>query len=167
MMTVTFGGVLLYALKSACISGVLCGYYWVFLRNRSFHRYNRIFLLSTAVLAVALPLIPLPRLFLWTGMEEAPALAGALHSIVPGDWMEGSADGRTIAVVKGGWEWAKWIGWGYGAIAVGLMLVFLRHLVHIVRLHLKYRPVKKEGFALFMTKEPGTPFSFLRAIFWH
>jgi len=166
-MTVTFGSVLLYALKSACISAVLCGYYWLFLRNRAFHRYNRIFLLSTAVLAVALPLVPLPRLFIWTGMEEAPVLSGALHSIVPGDWIEGSADARGLTVGKGGWEWTKWIAWGYVAIAAGLTLGFFRQLVYIVRLHRKYTPVQKEEFTLFMTKEPGTPFSFLRAIFWH
>ena len=167
MMTFTFGGLLVYALKSACISAVLFGYYWVFLRNRPFHRYNRIFLLSTAVLAVGLPLIPLPRFFQWTGMEEAPVLAGALHAIVPGGWMEGSGNVGEIAIVKGGWEWAKWIAWGYGAIAAGLILVFFRQIVYIVSLRRKYSPVKKEGFSLFMTKEPGAPFSFLRAIFWH
>lgn len=165
-MTISVGGVLLYALKSGCVSGVLMGYYWLFLRDRSFHQYNRVFLLGTVLLAVALPLAPLPDLFSWNGMEEAPVLSGALHGIVAGDWKEAGSGGHG-AFVKGGLDWREGVMWIYGLVVVGLGTVFLRQLVYVARLRWRYPRVRKPGLDLFMTREPGTPFSFLRTIFWN
>jgi hypothetical protein len=48
---------LIYAAKTILISGLLYGYYWIFLRNKAFHRYNRIYLLSLVVIMLLLPLL--------------------------------------------------------------------------------------------------------------
>lgn len=167
MMTLSASGVLLYVLKSGCVSGLLLGYYWLFLRNRPFHQYNRAYLLVTVLLAVTMPLVPLPGLSFWTGVDVAPVLPGAWHGIVPGDWKEDAGGGGHIAVMAAGLRWREWIMWIYGLAVAGLAGVFFRQLVYVVRLRRRYPRVRKQGFDLFMTREPEAPFSFLKTIFWN
>ena len=47
--------VLIYIIKTIIISGLLFGYYGLFLRNRFFHGFNRFFLLSIPVISLLLP----------------------------------------------------------------------------------------------------------------
>ena len=46
-----------YLLKVTICSGILLGYYWLFLRNKIFHSYNRFYLLAVIILALSVPLI--------------------------------------------------------------------------------------------------------------
>ena len=46
-----------YLLKVVICSGILLGYYWLFLRNKIFHSYNRFYLLAAIALSLSLPLI--------------------------------------------------------------------------------------------------------------
>jgi len=155
----------LYAVKGLAISGVLFGYYWLFLRNRVFHRWNRGFLLGTVLLAVVMPLVPLPGFFSWAG--EAPGLRGAVHAVVPGN---GGDDARVWAGViapAAGIDWSARLAWAYWAVSGLLGFAFLRELRFILRLYKRY-PRERRGDVLFLlTQEPGTPFSFLKTIFWH
>ncbi len=50
---------LIYLVKTVLISGLLFGYYWLFLRNRFFHGFNRLFLLTIPALALTLPVLHL------------------------------------------------------------------------------------------------------------
>jgi N-acetylmuramoyl-L-alanine amidase len=155
----------LVLLKSGAISAVLFGYYWLFLRNRRFHQWNRGFLLATVLLAVVMPLMPLPALFVWSA--EAPGWRSVLHTVVPGNWKEGLGAGAPAFVAAGGMDWSGWIYWGYGLVAAWLGFVFLRELGFITRLYRRY-PRERMGDILFLqTREPGTPFSFLKMIFWN
>src|SRR5437868_12208128 len=52
MLSVTW-----YLLKVIICSGILLGFYWLLLRNKIFHQYNRFYLLSAVVLSLGLPLI--------------------------------------------------------------------------------------------------------------
>ena len=53
---------LLYLGKVMLCSGILLGYYWLFLRNKRFHHYNRFFLQATLLLSVVLPFFRIPVL---------------------------------------------------------------------------------------------------------
>ena len=46
-----------YIVKSVLVSGVLTAYYLIALRNRRFHGYNRVYLLSVLVVSLLLPLV--------------------------------------------------------------------------------------------------------------
>ena len=48
--------ILLYVLKSIFISGLFLGYYWIALRNKSFHSYNRFYLLFGLAGSFIIPL---------------------------------------------------------------------------------------------------------------
>ncbi|GGB17970.1 M56/M15 family metallopeptidase [Puia dinghuensis] len=166
MMSLSIGGALVYALKSVCISAVLFGYYWLLLRNRCFHGYNRVYLLLTVLLAVVMPLVPLPGLAFWSGPEETPVWSGVMHAIVAGDWKEvtGGAGHHVSAGVVDG---QLWVLGGYALVMVVLGGIFLRQLVFILRSYRKYPRERWGDCVLLLTREPGTPFSFLKVIFWN
>lgn len=54
---------LIYSCKLVLITGLLYGYYWFFLRNRYFHRYNRHFLLMAAIVGSITPFLAIPMHF--------------------------------------------------------------------------------------------------------
>jgi len=155
------GAVAFYTMKGLAIMAVLFGYYWLFLRNSAFHRWNRGFLLSTVLVAVAAPLVQLPGFFALSGETR-----GVLHTVVPGSWVEGYGSGGPSAG-GGGIDWSGLIGWGYGLVACRLGLVFLRELDFIMRLYKRYPRERRWDVLFLLTREPGTPFSFLKTIFWH
>src|ERR1044072_3177942 len=53
---------LLYLGKVMLCSGILLGYYWLFLRNKRFHHYNRFYLQVTLLISVVLPFLRIPVL---------------------------------------------------------------------------------------------------------
>ena len=49
-----------YFIKMAICSAILTGYYYVALRNKRFHRWNRFYLLSSVVFSLAVPFLRIP-----------------------------------------------------------------------------------------------------------
>ncbi len=46
-----------YFLQVILCSAIMMGYYWMALRNKKFHQYNRFYLLTVALLSWTVPLI--------------------------------------------------------------------------------------------------------------
>ncbi|HXB34112.1 MAG TPA: N-acetylmuramoyl-L-alanine amidase [Puia sp.] len=158
----------LYLAKVVLVSALLFSYYRLFLRDRLFHQYNRYYLLAATLASLILPLIRLPLPDALPLIGQTPVLSLALHAIVPGNWNEPPA-GAAIAggVTPSGWsvEWGLIIGY---AAAIGVLLgAFGRQLWQIRRLAGKYPHERLGRIDLFMTREPGTPFSFLNHLFWN
>jgi len=154
----------LYLLKVSCLSGLLLGYYRLFLHNKGFHSFNRYYLLGAALGSLVLPLIPVPVMF--TG-EQTLAFSTTLHKISPGIWNE-----RTTAITASQsspvWHtWETWMTVAYILIAGYLGRAFLRQLRYIRQLPGKYPREKMGEIDLFLTREPGTPFSFFKSVFWN
>jgi N-acetylmuramoyl-L-alanine amidase len=156
-----------YGVKMILISGLLYGYYRLFLRDRLFHQYNRYYLLGIPVASLVLPWIPLPEGYFFPLITHSPALSGVLHTITTGDWNE-----QAGAAGHGGlsrpWLSGQGLIAGIYLLAMGLLLyTFLRQLWYIRRLPGKYPGEKMGRIVFFMTREPGTPFSFLNRLFWN
>jgi TonB family protein len=154
---------LIYIIKTVFISGLLLGYYWLFLRHRVFHGFNRFYLLYIPVISFLLP---------------------ALQFRLPEFW--GHADGgspiRLLGVGRGQLEEAVTI-YANRNTGTGFTLEFLLGFLFLVvltflsiRLYnmLRYllRLGKDKPFLqlpearVFFVTEKGTPFSFFRSIFW-
>jgi N-acetylmuramoyl-L-alanine amidase len=165
--SLTMTGLLIYLLKVSLISGLLFAYYRLFLRDRMFHQYNRLFLLAATLLSVALPFIPLPSVYSLTGIVHAPTLAGALHAITPGDWHEAESPAHVAG------SYSRWVGWqgiaglGYVVVSCGFLFTFFRQIRYVHRLPGKYPREKIGDIHFYLTTEPGTPFSFLNRLFWN
>jgi N-acetylmuramoyl-L-alanine amidase len=158
--------VALYLAKVILISTLLFGYYRLFLRNRRFHQYNRYYLLGSTLVALILPLVHV-ELRVLPLIEGTPAISNALYGIVEGQW--GEYPEMTGPLVTGS-SWGV-VGVAFAAIYVAAILVllglFVRQLWHIRGLPKKYPREKFGRIDLFMTREPGTPFSFLNRLFWN
>jgi N-acetylmuramoyl-L-alanine amidase len=158
---------LVYLIKVTVISGLLYGYYRLFLRNRFFHQYNRYFLLGITLISLVLPLISLPAGYIFPLTAHNPVLSVALHAITPASWNEPAE-----AAGRGGLSQYRLSGQGLFPgiylLTVGVLLyVFFRQLWYIRRLPRKYPRENMGRIAFFMTREPGTPFSFLNRLFWN
>jgi N-acetylmuramoyl-L-alanine amidase len=150
-----------YLIKTVLISGALFGYYWIFLRNRIFHGFNRLFLLSIPVLSLSLP---------------------ALQLHIP-EWWKQTKTGNPIHILtvgQGKFEEAFTIypnqhtglSWGIlmvlASITVSMFLLirFFKTVQYINRLRKNNPSLQLTRATLYFVSEKGTPFSFFRSIFW-
>src|SRR5438045_6937652 len=80
----------IYFVKVIICSGILFGYYWLMLRNKIFHQYNRFYLLATLVLSLALPLV---EINIWPGQgTPAPAAIKILQAVSSKGYLDAFAN---------------------------------------------------------------------------
>ena len=141
-----------YLIRSVLVSGLLTGYYLLALRGRRMHGFNRCYLLLSVLLAVVLPLVRV-RWNLWPAADGG-TVGRALTGVNP---------------VAAGGGWVSWwlLGLGSCLLVSGVMLlVSIGKIRDIYRLKRASRCTPMDGYELVETEAPGTPFSFLRNLFW-
>jgi TonB-dependent SusC/RagA subfamily outer membrane receptor len=158
--------ILFYLIQVIICSGLLYGYYHLFLRNNKFHTYNRFYLLAATVASILIPFINIP-LYFNQANEKTSVLYQTLTVI-------SAADPESVAFAPNQdmnytsfftWENLLWA--FYILIAV---LVFTRFLVALFKINylLRNNNVEKlDSIRFINTQEPGTPFSFFRWLFWN
>lgn len=150
-----------YFLQVILCSGIMMGYYWLVLRNKRFHHYNRFYLLAIALLAWLVPLIKIQ--WQYQTVSEDPTVVQLLAVV---------ADSNTrieAAVTRSGFRWSwEMAAWGvYLTVAVVLLGAMVIAFVRLYQL-LKAHSCKNVGEVyLILTQAKGTPFSFFRYIFWN
>lgn len=155
---------LIYALKVAACAGILTAYYWMLLRNKKFHQYNRFYILLVFFLSLFVPFLQIP-VFDNTGATNT-SLITTLQTISVNEFEETA----TIYFAKqNSWHWLTMWNVVYAVYALGCLsfcYLFLKALVYIYRISKKY-PSKAIGdIQLYQTNEPAAPFSFFKKIFW-
>ena len=154
----------IFLIKFVLTSGLLTGYYWVFLRNRFFHQYNRFFLLGIPVFSLILPFlhISLP------GLQNAPAVAAAtrLLRVSDGNWE------REVIITPGHSYLQLLLASGfsllivYMAISAILFVLFLNSLRYIRRITRQHEYQLLNRVKFYETDEKAAPFSFFNRVFW-
>ncbi len=143
-----------YLLKMILASAILTGYYWLALRNKGFHRYNRFYLLSALGLSFAAPFLAMPWLTL--PCPAIPFMGGLLPWIgrakAPGPEKHLPAEGFLLAA-------------GITVSAL-LLLILVYRIVRIVDLIGRHDISRREGYYWIETAHPQAPFSFFRFLFW-
>ncbi|MGN6539559.1 MAG: hypothetical protein ACTHKY_02000, partial [Ginsengibacter sp.] len=71
-----------YLLKVTICSGILCGYYFLALRNKVFHRWNRFYLLAAVVISLLAPII---KIDIFQKNEDQGTVVQMLQTISYGD----------------------------------------------------------------------------------
>jgi N-acetylmuramoyl-L-alanine amidase len=156
---------LLYLAKVMLCSGILLGYYWLFLRNKGFHQYNRFFLLGALTLSMVLPFFRIG-----ISMPSENAVNQAVYQtleVLTVNYGETEAPANTAPLA---WRLATpenllYLVYIPGALTMLVLLV--RSLLYIRRISRKYPYEMVSGLKLYSTREPGAPFSFFRSIFWN
>lgn len=151
-----------YLLKAAACSGILFLYYYVFLRNRRFHRWNRAFLLASVVLSL---LLPLCRFTVERDPVERPNPAIRVLDVVQSadDYVEEMSLNEGPAITA-----AQVLSYAYIAVSAALLFVLVLSLVRLYLLTRKHRAEPLHGIRILHASDvKGTPFSFFHYIFWN
>jgi N-acetylmuramoyl-L-alanine amidase len=155
--------VLIYLVKTIVISGLLCGYYALFLRNRPYHRFNRLYLISIPVFSLLLPLfhINLPGFWNYTSVGSPIRLLGVGQGHLE-EAVTIYANRNAVNILP--WQLIA------ALITLGMSGYLFVRFVQTIRYLLNLRKhkitVKLPEATIYFVSEKGTPFSFFKSIFW-
>ncbi len=150
-----------YMLKVMICSGILLGYYWLFLRNKVFHQYNRFYLLAALLLSLLLPLL---KIDFWQQDAQSGQVIRVLQAVSAGDEYMSN---MVVTAQSGNWSSQDIYTLIYWLVSIVFFLVMLRTLFLIWTL-LKRHPVQLiDDVSFINTNNSSTPFSFLKFIFWN
>ena len=144
-----------YLLKVILVSGILSGYYWVSLRNKKFHYYNRFYLTGTLLLSLTLPLLNLQ----W--FSFAPAPSSPVHQVAQLIYFAPHNEAPSPFL-----EWDQLLAIGCSLISGILVLLFLMGIIKLFHIKSKGRVTPMEQFDFIETSLEEAPFSFFRNLFW-
>ncbi|MBL0133896.1 MAG: M56 family metallopeptidase [Chitinophagaceae bacterium] len=153
-------------IKLLASSGILFAYYWLFLRNRKFHRYNRFYLLGAVLISMVLPFLKID-IFL---SPTAPANKVILDTL---EVITVNAGEEEVVLADAGTSWLDWFNSTnimlsfYIIGAIVFLSLLIRSILYIRKIQHNYPVEKIEDLKFYNTAEPGTPFSFFRSIFWN
>ncbi|HMI79604.1 MAG TPA: M56 family metallopeptidase, partial [Ferruginibacter sp.] len=151
-----------YILKVIICSGILFGYYWLFLRNKIFHQYNRFYLLTALALSLSLPMLKIDFWQQYTPRQSQ--VIKALQVVSAGDDYMNNV---MITANDNSWNMRQLYTIMYWAVSLVFLLVLIRTLF-VIRSLLKKYPVQLiDKFSFVNTDDKSTPFSFLKYIFWN
>ncbi|MGA0556234.1 TonB family protein [Larkinella sp. VNQ87] len=137
-----------YMLKANLFLALFYGCYWLWLRKHTFFRLNRVYLLGSVLLSLALPLIQLPTETVET--LPVPVVAFSLPiTITPAE--PTGPDWETIGY------------WAYGAVALALLLRLFVQITGIGRLIRRSERHRLDEYTLVLPSDERVPtFSFFR-----
>ncbi len=149
-----------YLLKVIICSGILFGYYYIALRNKAFHRWNRFYLLATIVISL---IVPVMKINIFSFGEQKGTVVQMLQTISYGDEavIEYSRNNSFQLTTENVTETA------YLLISATFLFIFFLSLIRIKRLKKKYPATKFDDISFINTNAKGTPFSFFKSIFWN
>jgi len=154
---------LIYIIKTILISGLLLGYYMLFLRNRCFHGFNRFYLLATPLLAFLLPALQISI----PVFRNSPVSGQAVRLLGVG---RGTLE--EVVTIYANRSTASWISGEFlflltwTLIAVFLFVRFYRSIRFLVNLRKNKIRLTLPEASVYFVKEEGTPFSFFKSVFW-
>ena len=144
--------IFLYFGKMILVSAVMSAYYLLFLRDKTFHHYNRFYLLGTMVLSLLLPLLKVEYFTIETDSRILLLL---------NQFNQNSAQGVENSFNV----------WNFGALILGIVSFFLlaKLTLGLVKIHQLKKEFPKEsieGITFYNTNLHDAPFSFFRNLFW-
>jgi N-acetylmuramoyl-L-alanine amidase len=150
-----------YLFKVIICSGFLFLYYYLALRNKLFHQWNRFYLLASVIISLVAPLIQISILSYTS--EETNKAVQILQVFQSAD---GYLEEVTIRGSKGisTDQWFMMIYLLVSAVFFIYLMISLKRIISIIKSH-SIQWVETIKFVT--TKAKGTPFSFFNFIFWN
>ena len=146
--------VITYILKTILISGIFLAYYWIALRDKKFHYYNRFYLLTASIMSLVIPLLK----FDWFIVEKPVVYSSneIVQFILPISNVNNSIQ----------YDWVNYSLVIAGIVAITLFSILLLNVIKIQLLKRKSDVTQMEGFDFINTNDDNAPFSFLNNLFW-
>lgn len=134
------------------VSAVMSAYYLLFLRDKTFHHYNRFYLLGTMVLSLLLPLLKVE----YFTIETDSRILLLLNQF----------NQNSVQEVENSFNF-----WDFGTLILGMVSFFLlaKLTLGLVKIHQLKKEFPKEsieGITFYNTNLHDAPFSFFRNLFW-
>lgn len=156
---------LMYPAKVFLCSGILLGYYWLFLRNRRFHHYNRFYLLGSLMLSVVLPLF---KIQVWYRPESTVnQVVYQTINVLTVNYGETDGPVNNTQVVNNIFTVENCLYAIYFAGIMVLLWMLVKSVLYIKKISRQYPFERISDLKFYTTREPGTPFSFFSSIFWN
>lgn len=134
------------------VSAVMSAYYLLFLRDKTFHHYNRFYLLGTMVLSLLLPLLKVE----YFTIETDSRILLLLNQFNQNSSQE-------VENSFNFWDFATLI---LGIVSFFLLAKLTLGLVKIHQLKKEFPKESIEGITFYNTNLHDAPFSFFRNLFW-
>lgn len=133
-------------------SGVMFAYYLLFLKDKTFHHYNRFYLLLTVIISLVLPLIKVSYFTIETN-QNFYLLLSQLNQ----NQLQNSSNDLTIyqilyAII--------------GVVSIILLVILILGIAKIQSIKNKFPNETIEGIKFYQTNLNNAPFSFFRNLFW-
>lgn len=133
-------------------SGVMFAYYLLFLKDKTFHHYNRFYLLLTVIISLVLPLIKVSYFTIETN-QNFYLLLSQLNQ----NQLQNSTNDLTIyqilyAII--------------GVVSIILLVILILGITKIQSIKNKFPNEMIEGIKFYQTNLNNAPFSFFRNLFW-
>jgi len=156
--------ILLYITKVFISSGILFGYYWLFLRNKKFHHYNRFYLLGALIIPIVISFISIPVF-----SDPGNTVKEVLYQTITTISAEPLNQPNSVTEITTGnvGVWKLLLSAAYFLVCLVLFIITLRTLFYIIKLRRRYPFESVNELKIYDTREPGTPFSFFHSIFWN
>lgn len=152
-----------YLLKVVLASAVFFSYYYLVLRNKTYHQYNRFYLLLAVVISWSIPLVPFDILI--QSKQIAQPIYNAIEFFNPimVDYLpiENYVEPEKIITKEDIIKYTILI------IALFFVAKIVYELCIILKLKRKYNKQSVQQYNLYITQEKNTPFSFFNNIFWN
>ncbi len=150
-----------YIVKVIICSGILFGYYWLLLRNKIFHQYNRFYLLVSIVLSLLAPLLQINIL------HNPGTTASAIKLLQVVNNNNEYLDEIVLVAHKNNFTAEQVASLLYLLTSFVFLSLFIQVLVKIRTLLQHHRHTVLNNIYFVNTTAKGTPFSFLQYIFWN
>ena len=147
-----------YILKVLIVSGILTGYYYLALKDKVFHRWNRFYLLLTVCLSMLLPFVSIN---IFRSATEQGNIIKALQTITMQDEIVIELGRKSFMNTD------MLLMLGYLLISLFFVVRLVSNFIQIGHIRKRYPNSKVNGINFINTDEKGTPFSFFNDIYWY
>jgi N-acetylmuramoyl-L-alanine amidase len=149
-----------YFLKVVLCSGLLMAYYYLVLRNKLFHQWNRFYLIATVILSLLIPC------FTFT-ISHTPAQAQSqVIQVLQVVTVSGTYEEQLPIVTSTFWD-THGLLMLYSLVSLVLFAGLLSSLYKIYQLVREHTVQRQGALRLILTSVKGAPFSFFHFLFWN
>ncbi|OLY92450.1 Signal transducer regulating beta-lactamase production, contains metallopeptidase domain [Cnuella takakiae] len=146
----------LYLLKVSLCSGLLYGYYYLWLRNQVFHQYNRFYLLGSVAASLLFPLVSLPAFL----PEGAPTSSGNWQLLFAGGNQQAALKPETTP------DLSTLLFCAYALTTLLFLFAVLKGVWKMSRLMQQEKAIRYKGVQVYLTTHAMAPFSYFKRLFW-
>jgi N-acetylmuramoyl-L-alanine amidase len=155
--------IFLFLLKSILVSGILTGWYYLSLRNKRMHNYNRGFLLFTLLASVTVPSLH----FQWFTVQQVKVQF--IHSMpllqaIGAPATETLQPEARITYVAPAWDII--VLYAIATVSLALLSILLYRVIKLQLTTRSYPYERIAGIKVIHTTLPEAPFSFFNYLFW-